>query len=411
MSIQHITRKDARKLILHSQLLDGKSNLPAGKEGAAHVIEKLGYVQIDTIFRVERAHHHTLWTRVPDYQTSLLDELQGKDKRIFEYWGHEASYLPMRDYRYYLPRMRSFEDPHIGWHRNLLEKYRHLTPQILDRIRQEGPLSSKDFERPAGPKQGGWWDWKPAKTALELLFWQGTLMVVKRRGFQRVYDLTERVLPAGMDTRYPDDEELGQFLVHRALQSMAIAREREILKHLGGATQPLISKSLHDLSDKGEVVKLELEGDKSKPYYALTSMLDFKNQKDKPQPNILSPFDNLIIQRDRTKRLFDFEFTLQCYLPAEKRKVGYFLLPILWDDRFTARMDVQADRKNKILIIHNLVFEPGFHDFDQFIEPFMEKLIAYTKFNGCRQIFIEKTSPAKIKTSLKRLCIKGDCQP
>lgn len=410
MVIQHITPEITRKLILHSQLLDGESNLPAGKERAAQVIEKLGYVQIDTISRVERAHHHTLWSRFSDYHPAMLHELQVKDKRIFEYWGHEASYLPMRDYRYYLPRMRSFEDPQVGWHRNLLEKYRHLTPQILDRIRQEGPLSSKNFERPAGTKQGGWWDWKPAKTALELLFWQGKLMVVERRGFQRVYDLTERVLPAGVDTRYPDDEELGQFLVHRALQSMAVASEREILKHLGGATQPLISKSLHDLLDKGEVVELELEGDKSKLYYAFTNMLDLKNQKDKPQLHILSPFDNLIIQRDRTKRLFDFEFTLQCYLPAEKRKIGYFLLPILWDGRFMARMDVQADRKNKILIIHNLVFEPGFHDFDQFIEPFMKKLIAYTKFNGCQKIFIEKTSPAKIKTSLKRLSTKGNCQ-
>ena len=279
MAIQHITPEITRKLILHSQLLDGKSKLPCGKEGAAQVIEKLGYVQIDTISRVERAHHHTLWTRVPDYQSALLDELQAKDKRIFEYWGHEASYLPMRDYRFYLPRMRSFEDPHIGWHRNLLEKYRHLTPQILDRIHQEGPLSSKDFERPAGTKQGRWWDWKPAKTALELLFWQGKLMVVERRGFQRVYDLTERVLPAGVDTRYPDDEEYGQFLVHRALQSMAVAREREILKHLGGTSQPLISKRLHELLDKGEVVELELEGDKSTPYYALTKMLEYKNKK------------------------------------------------------------------------------------------------------------------------------------
>jgi uncharacterized protein YcaQ len=409
MTIQHVSTETARKLILHSQFLDAKSNLSAGKEGIAQVIEKLGYVQIDTISRVERAHHHTIWTRLSDYRPAILGELQVKDKRIFEYWGHEASYLPMQDYRFYLPRMRSFEDPQIGWYRNLFEKYLPLTPQILDRICKEGPLSSKDFERPAGTKQRGWWDWKPAKTALELLFWQGKLMVTERRGFQRVYDLTERVLPAGTDTSYPDEKELGQFYVRRALQSMAVAREREILKHLGGATQPLISKSLHELIDKGEVMELELVGDKTKPYYALTKMLDFKNPKDKPQIHILSPFDNLIIQRDRTKRLFGFEFTMQCYLPAEKRKDGYFLLPILWGDRFTARMDVQADRKNKLLIIHNLVFEPEFHDFDQFIEPFIKKLIAYTKFNGCHQIIIEKTSPAKIKTSLKRLCVKGGC--
>jgi uncharacterized protein YcaQ len=410
MAIQTISPETARKLILHTQLLDGRSNLPGGKNGAARVIEKLGYVQIDTISRVERAHHHTLWTRLPDYNPAMLHELLVKEKRIFEYWGHEASCLPMQDYRFYLPRMRSFEDPHTGWHRNLLERYRHLTPQILDRIRQEGPLSSKDFERPSGSKQGSWWDWKPAKTALELLFWQGKLMVAERRGFQRVYDLTERVLPAGVDTHYPDKDELGQFYVRRALQSMAVAREREILKHLGGATQAMISKGLHELLANGEAVELELESDKNKPYYALTGTLAFKNRKGEPQVHILSPFDNLLIQRDRTRRLFEFEFTLQCYLPAQKRTVGYFLLPILWGDRFAARMDVQADRKNKLLFIHNLVFEPGFHDFDQFIEPFAEKIIAYAKFNGCRQIMIEKTSPAKIKIPLKRLCAKGNFQ-
>ncbi len=408
MTIQHITLKIARRLILHSQLLDAKSHLPLGKEGAAQVIEKLGYVQIDTISRVERAHHHTLWTRVPDYQPAMLAELQGKEQRIFEYWGHEASYLPMQDYRFYLPRMGSFEDPGNGWHRNLLEKYGNLTPQILERIRQEGPLSSKDFERPAGTKQGGWWDWKPAKTALELLFWQGKLMVAERRGFQRVYDLTERVLPAGVDTHFPDSDEMGQFYVRRALQSLAVAREREILRHLGGATQPLIVKGLQDLLDKKEIVQLELEGNTSNPYFAFASTLDFQNKKGIAQVYILSPFDNLIIQRDRTKRFFNFDFTLQCYLPAEKRKIGYFLVPVLWCDQFIARMDVQADRKNKILIIHNLVFEPGFKDFDQVIEPFMEQVIAYTKFNGCRQIIIEKTSPLKIKAALKRLCNIGD---
>jgi uncharacterized protein YcaQ len=404
MTFQPITPKTARRLILHSQLLDGESHLPAGKEGAAQVIEKLGYIQIDTIARVERAHHHTLWTRIPDYQPAMLVELLVKDQRIFEYWGHEASYLPMQDYRFYLPRMGSFEDPGNGWHRNLLEKYGNLTPHILERIRQEGPLSSKDFERPAGTKQGGWWDWKPAKTALELLFWQGKLMVAERRGFQRVYDLTERVLPPGVDTHFPENDELGRFYIRRALQSLAVAREREILRHLGGATQPLIAKTLQEMLDKKEIVQLELEGDKRFPYYAYASTLDFQNQKAKAQIHILSPFDNLIIQRDRTKRFFNFDFTLQCYLPAEKRKIGYFLVPVLWGDQFIARMDVQADRKNKILIIHNLVFEPGFNNFDQVIEPFMEQVIAYIKFNGCRQMIIEKTSPLKIKAALKRIC-------
>jgi uncharacterized protein YcaQ len=206
-----------------------------------------------------------------------------------------------------------------------------------------------------------------------------------------------------MDTHFPDYDEMGQFYVRRALQSLAVAREREILRHLGGATQPLIAKSLRELLDKKEIVQLELEGNKRNPYFAFARTLDFLIQKENTQLTILSPFDNLIIQRDRTNQLFDFDFTIQCYLPAEKRKIGYSLVPVLWGDQFIARMDVQADRKKKILIIHNLVFEPGFKDFDQVIEPLARKVIAYTKFNGCKQIIIEKTSPLKIKTALKRL--------
>jgi uncharacterized protein YcaQ len=402
VQMQNISLDSVLPLILKSQLLDGKSDLPNGKEGAARVIEELGYVQIDTISRVERAHHHILWTRVPSYQPAIIDELQARDKRIFEYWGHESSYLPMQDYRFYIPRMRGFADPQVGWHRQLMEKYQHLTPKILERIRMEGPLASKDFEKPAGAKRGGWWEWKPAKTALELLFWQGKLMVIERRGFQRVYDLTERVLPDWVDTCVPDEVELGQFYVRRALHSLAVAREREIRLHLGGATSEMVKKGLQTLLDAGEVVQLELAEDGKQPYFALTDTLNSKTRSNSQPLHILSPFDNLIIQRERTLRLFHFDFAMECYLPAEKRKLGYFLLPILWGDHFAGRMDVQADRKRKTLIIQNLVLEKDFHNLNDFLPLFLVKLNDYMKFNGCQQVEVIRTSPAKIKGKITR---------
>lgn len=401
--MQRLSFDTFRPLILRAQLLDGRMSLGTGKEGAARAVEQLGYVQIDTISRVERAHHHTLWSRVPGYQPGMLEELQAVDKRVFEYWGHEASYLPMQDYRFYLPRMRSFSDPAVGWHRHLLEKYQHMMPPILERIRQDGPLGSKDFKKPAGGKQGSWWDWKPAKTALELLFWQGMLMVAERRGFQRVYDLTERVLPDWVDTHEPDENELAQFYVHRALRSQVVARAREIQLHLGGVTAALVKKGLENLMESGEVIQLELAEDPRQPYFALSEILNEKGNLSSPRVHILSPFDNVLIQRERTRRLFQFDFALECYLPAEKRKIGYFLLPILWGERFAGRMDTQADRKRKTLILHNLVLEKDMNKPEDFLFPFAEELNEYKEFNGCQHIEVLHTHPANIKAKIKKL--------
>ena len=402
MSLQSISPELARRLVLNAQLLDGNSGLPAGKQGVVQTIGQLGYVQIDTLSVVERAHHHTLWTRNQEYQPFMLDELQAQDKLIFEYWGHAASYLPMADYRFYLPKMRAFEDPGNGWHHRLREKYQHFTPPVLERIRREGVLSSKDFERPPGSRQGGWWDWKPAKTALELLFWQGKLMVAGRRGFQRIYDLTERVLPAWVDTRFPREDELGAFFVRRSLQAMGIAQQRDMQLHLDGVDQIIFSQALADLLEAGEIIPLTIgDGDK-KPYYALKTVIEQTNKLRETHPLvfILSPFDNLIIQRGRTRRLFGFEYSIECYLPVQKRTHGYFVLPILWGGRFVARMDAKADRKNKTLLVHSLTLEPGLKDVDAFLNLFSHKVADFAHFNQCEIIMVENTHPRKLKSAL-----------
>src|SRR5512137_1942744 len=164
-----ISEKTARRLVLHAQLLDGRTKIKKGKAGVAQAIGHLGYVQIDTIAVIERAHHHTLWTRVPGYRPEHLHQAHAVDRSVFEYWGHAASFLPMGDYRFYIPMMRGFLDPKGGWYRGWGEKYGdHLQP-VLKRIREEGPLAARDFANPTGRGRGPWWDWKPAKAALEML--------------------------------------------------------------------------------------------------------------------------------------------------------------------------------------------------------------------------------------------------
>ena len=394
----------ARRMALYTQLLDGRSRLPEGKEGIARAIEKLGYIQIDTISVIERAHHHTLWTRCPDFTPGMLHDLQAKDRRIFEYWGHAASYLPISDYRFYLPRMRGFLEPHQKWEKQRLEKFGHMMQPVLERIRNEGPLSSKDFATSTGDQRGTWWDWRPAKVALELLFWRGELMITERRNFHRLYDLTERVLPEGTDTRVPGNDELGRFLVHRALAAYGLARENEILEHIHGTAKNIIIQAVHDLVEAGEIIEVTVGNQNNNKYIAVPDCLEAaaKLKKASPRLHLLSPFDNLIIQRERVNRLFDFDYTIECYVPAPKRKFGYFVLPILWGEQFAGRLDPKADRKSKTLLIRNLVLEDGFTVSETFLSSLAAKLWDLARFNACETIKIETAKPSKLGKELTR---------
>ncbi len=401
-----LSREHAVRLSLDSQMLLDTPDLPEGKEAVALTIERLGYIQIDTISVVQRAHHHTLWTRFPDYDPEMLHTLQAKDRRVFEFWGHAASYLPIKDYRYYLPRMRSFSDPKDKWAKQRLSKCGHLMDGILDRIRNEGPLGSKEFKSNPDAKPGQWWDWKPAKIALELLFWRGDLMVTERRNFHRIYDLTERVLPDHVDISMPDDSELGQFLVRRALSSYGIASGKEIVNHLHAASRETILNAIQDLVDEGIVVRVSIENEDR--YYALSDTIHNSTLSSSAAPKVflLSPFDNLIIQRDRTSRLFGFDYVLECYMPEIKRKHGYFVLPVLWGNRLVGRLDPKADRKKRIMIIRNLRFEPDFDLFDEFLMPFARKLVEFAAFNNCRKIEFNSVTPRTIGASLKQIVRK-----
>ena len=415
MKAINISNIQAKKLIVRAQLLDDNSLLPPGKDGILAVVKKLGYIQIDTIAVIKRAHHHTLWSRCSDYQEEMLHDLQVRDRQVFEFWGHAMSYLPMSDYRYALPRMHNFKNPGSPWAKYQLQKCQHLLEPVLKRIGDEGPLSSSDFTPAPGKKGGSWWDWKPAKVALELLFWRGDLMISERRKFQKIYDLTERVLPDEIDTTMPTDDELGEFLVHRAISALGVAEEREIIKFMQPESardadlqivgKEQISRSLKKLLENGQLIQLTLEKNHNSVFYAFPESLVQESQSKKGSSRVylLSPFDNMIIQRERIRRLFGFDYTLECYLPARKRRYGYFSLPILWGVDFIGRLDSKADRKDKTLIVRHLSFEPDFKVSDEFLQTFTEKLIAFTRFNQCERVHIERVTPKKFNATLTSL--------
>lgn len=384
--MESLSPKQARKLVLHSQKLPFAKQKDSAISATQSAIDHLGYIQIDTISVIERAHHHTLWNRNPHYTSGHLDLLL-EEKSIFEYWSHAAAYLPMRDFRFSLVRKQAMASGEIHhWY----ECDRKLMDELLERIREEGPLMSRDFEN-SGDKTGEWHR-KPAKKALENLFMQGELMIPYRKNFQKVYDLTERVLPDGVDTSVPDQEEYGRFLVSSYLRANGIGQAAEMV-YLLKNTRNLIKCTLQEMVEDGEVLPVEVC---KKQYYVLPQSLALlKKPLRRSRVKILSPFDNLLIQRERMRTLFNFDYLLECYVPARKRKYGYFVLPILWNGKLAARMDCRAERKKKILHIHNLVLEPGVKAVP-FADALKKELIPFLSFNNCRSRTVHRCVPAAL---------------
>ncbi|WP_269620048.1 winged helix-turn-helix domain-containing protein [Zhongshania sp. BJYM1] len=379
-----LSEQEARKLVLHSQRLPATKQSGSAQEATLAAIEHLGYVQIDTISAIQRAHHHTLWNRNPRYKAEQLDQLVA-DKKVFEYWSHAAAYLPMRDYRHSLPRKHAIAN---GDQRHWYAPEPKLMKEVLKRIREEGPLKAKDFEHTGKKRQD--WSAKPAKRALESLYMQGELMIASRVNFHKVYDLTERVLPVNINTSTPTPDEHARFLIKRYLQANGLGQANEI-GYLLKNTKPLITSMLREMISSGELEQVEVAGN---TYYALSNSMKLIN---KPLPRdrltILSPFDNLLIQRKRTKALFDFDYLIECYVPESKRQYGYFSLPLLCNGNLVARMDCKADRQKSHLYIHHLALETSLNNTDKFFNLLCQRLPAFLKFNGCATVSLHKTQP------------------
>ena len=355
MTPTRISMETARRTAVRTHGLGGTEDGVTGKEAAARTVERFGYTQIDTIAVIQRAHHHTLWARQPDYHPEMLDELLAQERRVFEYWTHAAAYVPMADYRYYLAKMRAETDKPKT--RDWMAEHSDLVTQVVGRIRAEGPLGSGDFKDTSGEHSGNWWGWKPAKHVLTTLWFTGELMVSSRRNFQRLYDLRERVLPNDVDTNEPEPEDAARFFMRRAVVNRGVARAD---RARWGIWPPArIGPAVAELVESGEVVPIEVEGLDDEPLIAFADDLH-SALTDEATPtglHILSPFDNMTIDRGFLATFFGFDYKIECYVPAAKRKWGYFCLPILWGDRFIARLDAKADRKAKALLLRRLMFE------------------------------------------------------
>jgi len=378
-----LTKLQARKIILDAAGLARKAQFGTGIEAVYRVIDHLGFVQLDTNYVVERAHHHVMAARIPDYETEWLANLC-EDGRIYEYLTSDAGYLPMRDFRFSLPVKKAFEmqgspvsKPEIN-----------LMKQILDRVEREGAVMVGDFENDRMEASSGWWDWRPAKVALERLYLNGSLMISRTKAFQKVYDLPLNLVPQETDLTMPTEEEYARFVIHRTLAALGIASIKEISWRSRRVKGNLIKKELEKMAETGEIKTVNVEGLKSLFYMLPNQQIDLKLSN---EVFILSPFDILNVFRHRLKDFFNFDYQIECFVPAPKRQYGYFSLPVLAGDHFIARMDAKADRKQKVLIVHNIHFEAI--DLDQnTIEKFIQALRAFVLFNQCQDIIFKRSN-------------------
>ncbi|MGS2720240.1 winged helix-turn-helix domain-containing protein [Paraglaciecola aestuariivivens] len=382
--IIEVSQAQAKHLALAGQGLREHSASYTGLQGCLNVIQQLSYVQIDSISVVQRAHHHVLFNRVGCYQPDYLNQLI-QNKSIFEYWSHAAAYLPMQDFRFSLPKKLAIASGQKHWRENNPK----IEKQVLLRIAEEGPLRAQDFAENNKKHEAGWWQHKPEKHALEQLFIEGKLMVCHRQGIQKVFDLTERVLPAGLDTSMPSEDEMNRYLVTRYLGAHTLANIEQ-MGYLRKGVKAKLKQTVAQMLENGQLLTVKVAND---DYYALPNVTDLLDKKHTAKGLfILSPFDNLVIQRKRLSRLWDFDYQIECYLPAAKRQFGYFSLPLLWGTNFIGRVDAKVDRKTKCLHLNHLHFNAKVSE--ELLLAWQQALQEFKQFNQAESVILHKVTGA-----------------
>ncbi|MCL4210545.1 MAG: winged helix-turn-helix domain-containing protein [Phycisphaeraceae bacterium] len=363
----------ARRLLLHAQGLLEDAAAPVDAASVQRLIERMGYVQIDSINMVERAHHLTLFSRLPGYRPEHLRQLHEGDRSLFEHWTHDASLIPVSSFQPWKRRSIRFVSrvSSRDWlKRRLGPKPRKVIDEVRGRIECEGPLQSRDFERAPSKKghSSAWWGWKPQKAALEYLWWRGDLTVAARINFHKVYDLTERVYPHHHALEPPHDEEWVEWACRNAIERVVVASPREIAGFFGGVTIAEATAWCRAAGERGEVVAARVEsvdGSKPRPGFALP---DWRERLARAEAalspleghmRLLSPFDPVLRDRARALRLFGFDYRFEAFVPAPKRRYGYYVLPIMQGERMIGRADFKHHRDRETLIANGVWWEKG----------------------------------------------------
>lgn len=403
-----LTLDEARKIAVAAQGLDRRPRGRVTKERIRELFDSLGCIQLDTISVISRSHETVVWSRLGHYDPMLLAELHHPDGYLMEYWAHAAALVPVSFFPLFHRTMERYREQHL-WARENQE----LLSQVLQRIEKHGPLRSADFARPDGPRPAAWdwWGGKPDRRALDALWTTGDLMILKREGFQRTYELTERLLPAPVRGSPPPLAEQEDAFVRAALRALGIATARWTADYFRTGGRPHVPAkaalaALERLSASGETVPVLIEGLPGPAWLASDQLPLLESLRDGRQRPVLttflSPFDNLIWHRPRTAKLFGFEYRIECYTPAPKRRYGYYSLPILHRGRLIGRLDPSLNRRTGLLTIKRLHLEPEVRLSESIVRAIASALQDLASFLGAGEVTILESDPSQAATAIQR---------
>jgi hypothetical protein len=359
-----ISAEQARRLVLSLQGLADPPRRRLTTDGVVDLIERLGFLQVDSISTVERAHHMILFARNQTYRPDLLRRALEVEARLFEHWTYDvAAILPTRFYPYWKLRFErerhAVERRFRRWHG---DAHQDELGRVLDLVRAQGPIMARELAQARARPAGGWWDWHLGKTALEFLWRTGRLAIARRHGFQKVYDLAERVIPEAARQHEPDHDTLVDWACRAALERLGLASASEIARLFGLVT--IEEAKVWCERNRGRAaVPAVVTAANGAPPRKLLARPDLEQLlASSPEPparlRVLSPFDPLLRDRARLERLFAFDYRIEVFVPAGRRTYGYYVFPLLEGDRLVGRLDMRAERAAGVLQVNALWMEP-----------------------------------------------------
>jgi hypothetical protein len=411
-------------LFLERQHLDRPRGRRLNATNLTRFAEDTGGIQLDTINVVERAHHLTLWSRFDGYEKRALDRLGYQRRLLYEYWAHAACLVPIAHvpmWRHIMQSLR-WSSRSAYWH-SWIQKNRRVLTEVEAAIRDRGPLASVDFKDPARGRRGGWWNRKPATHALDYLWVSGRTAVHSRVNFQKRFDLLERVVPNGFDHHpSPGEDGFWRWHLRRSLHAMGAATRTDLVMYLSFPRGPAQRRTaLGEALREGEVVELRVEtSGKPTPWYALAedvAALERAAARRVPSRGtaLLSPFDSLLWHRDRVRKLFGYDYTIEVYVPPPKRRHGYYSLPIFHDGHIVGRLDPKTHRDQCRLELKSVHFEPWFAagrtppgpltariDRPAAIAGLAEAIASLARFVGAETVSLGRGYPASAAPPLRR---------
>lgn len=408
--------ENVRRLAVVKQGLAGRRpNKPTSKD-ILELTRNIGCLQLDPISAVAPSHQIVLWSRLGNYDTSHLDNLLWSEKKLFEYWAHQASIVLMEDYPLYYYMMRNYPDVFLKslgpvWRlrvKKWINANSRLRDYVLRQLEERGPLLSRQFEDKSRTKlrSFGWSSWSDVSRMLFHLYFKGEVMVVGREGKQKIYDLSERFLPSWVPKKELSEEQVEYEGVQRSIQALGTANESELKWYFLRGRYPNLKDTLKRLQADSKIYPVDIQdgpigrGERYIHRNDVQTLEEMDSDTWEPRVSLLSPFDNLICDRTRTKLLFNFDYLTEIYTPENKRKYGYYVLPILYGDKFIGRLDPLMDRKNERLLINAVHAEPHAPKHKNVSREIRDTVEQLSDFLGAKEVVYSQRVPKPWRSHL-----------